>query len=249
LLRLARVIGGQSRHAVSWSAVSQAVARQANSALAVDVELLPNGTSLPFWRAPRPNGRRPSDRIVFVTAGRLERKKRPIALVRAFMEARRRTGIGAELLIAGDGGSRGAVERAAGEPAHSGVRLLGWRDRDALRDSYTNADAFVLASEREAFGIAALEARAAGLPVIAMRSAGCADFLTHGRDALLCADDADLVTQLCRFLVDEDLRARLRSAHCALDQYDWSAVVRAHETTYTRAITRAGRLPVAVPTS
>jgi len=243
LLRLGRLLGGASRLDVSWSAVSGTVARQAQSALDADVRLLPNGTRLDFWRDATSPGGQTRDRIVLVSAGRLERKKRPLQLVRAFMEARRQTGVAAELIIAGEGSLRRALGHVIATAPDAGVRLLAWRDRDALRDLYRNADAFVMASEREAFGIAALEARAAGLPIIAMRAAGCADFLTHEHDALLSADDVDLEANIARFLVDADLRARLRSADTPLERYDWSAVISAHEQTYARALSSAGPTP------
>src|SRR5206468_4260912 len=65
---------------------------------------------------------------------------------------------------------------------------------------------FVLPSKLEAFGIAALEARAAGLPVIAMREGGVGEFIGHGKEGLLAADDAQLADSILRLCVDELLR-------------------------------------------
>jgi glycosyltransferase involved in cell wall biosynthesis len=118
------------------------------------------------------------------------------------------------------------------------VELLGWRDAEVLRLLYANADGFVLASKREAFGIAALEARAAGLPVIAMAASGSREFLHDDVDALLCRDDADLIACIARFIGDADLRSRLANAPVDLMRYDWTAVLDAHERAYERAVTR-----------
>src|SRR6185436_4257903 len=110
-------------------------------------------------------------------------------VVRAFLAARARAGVSATLVLAGDGAARRRIEREIlGRPA-AGVELIGWRSPEQLRSLYGTADGFALASRHESFGIAALEARASGLPIIAMRSAGCRDFLRDGDDALLCDDD------------------------------------------------------------
>ena len=115
------------------------------------------------------------------------------------------------------------------------VELPGWLSHEQLRSLYGDADGFVLASTREAFGIATLEAAAAGLPVIAMLSAGSSEFLSDGRNALLCRDDADLVRALTVFVADATMRARLRPSSEPLRRYDWSVVLAQHEDTYRRA--------------
>ena len=249
LLRVAGALARVSQARVAWTAVSAAVAEQAASALGVPVDVLPNGTNVGFWRAtPSLRSTAACDEVRVVFAGRLERKKRPLSLVRAFIDATRRVRAPARLVIAGDGAERRSVERQLRTDACDHVELVGWKTADELRSIYASADAFAMASRRESFGIAALEARAAGLPVIAMASAGCSDFLTHGQDALLAADDGDLADHLARFLADRTLRARLAAATTPVERYDWSAVIAAHETAYGRAISRAGSPRAAAPT-
>jgi glycosyltransferase involved in cell wall biosynthesis len=184
--------------------------------------------------------------VNLISTMRLHRKKRPRQLVRAFAHAVRRTRSPSRLVIVGDGPERSKLERLVRD---TGVRveLAGWRARAQLKTLYATADGFVLPSIREAFGIAALEARAAGLPVIAMRASGSTEFLRDGLDALICRNDEDLVGQIARFIRDPALRATLAEAPVSLERYDWNTVIASHEAAYRRAMKRAvsGALAVA----
>lgn len=242
LLRMANAVADLRASAVMWTAVSGLVADQASRALSgAAVTLLRNGIDLRWWSGAR-NGNVPQlHGPTLVSTMRLQRKKRPRELLRAFASAARMTSDGARLLLIGDGPERAAVERDIEElelTAGARVEVLGWLEPDAVRAIYGAADGFVLASTRESFGIAALEARAAGLPVIAMRG-GSTEFLTHGRDALICDDDADFARAIGAFLANQDLRARLSHHAPSLTRYDWSEVLAEHEMAYARATARA----------
>ena len=138
------------------SAVSSVVAEQAARWIpGASVGVLPNGIDTRFWRGtPR---RAATDEILFVSAMRLSRKKRPLRLVRAFAESVRFVA-GApsmRLIVAGEGLDRPAILRLAAELGVADrVELPGQLSRDALRELYARAHAFVLPSERESFGIA-----------------------------------------------------------------------------------------------
>jgi glycosyltransferase involved in cell wall biosynthesis len=172
---------------------------------------------------------------------RLVPKKRPLVLPRVLVAARAAARAAApattsvRLVVAGAGSSREALERAA---ARCGVAdaltCVGWQPRAALRALYRDADAFVLPTRRESFGIAALEARAAGLPVLGMAGTGLADFVRDGAEGVLCADDAALGRAAARLATDAPWRAALgaRSAACVPHAFDWSAVLARHEAAY-----------------
>jgi glycosyltransferase involved in cell wall biosynthesis len=244
LLRIADRISRRriSGSGVLWSAVSERVANQVQQALPVaGVRILPNALDLAFWRAAdamrATSG--PRTEVRLVSAMRLHRKKRPRQLLAAFARAAASTRLECRLSISGDGPERAALERtlrAAVMPGNARVELLGWRSATELRGLYAKSDGFVLASERESFGIAALEASATGLPVIALRQSGSSEFLTDGVNALLGEDDADLENALRRFLADTDLRIRLSGCRSSLDRYDWSCVLAAHERAYETAM-------------
>ena len=227
------------------SAVSSVVAAQAVRWLpGAAVAILPNGIDTAFWRAghsARPSSR--SGEVVVVSAMRLSRKKRPTMLLRAFARATRFVGgsPSMRLVIAGDGPDRIALTReAVALGVGDRVEFPGQLRRDDLRQLYAGADIFVLPSERESFGIAALEARAAGLPVIAMLDSGARDFLRQGVDGLLARDAPDLARAIGRLAVDVPFREYVaRHNASSPPRHDWSEVAALHERIYVAA----GELP------
>lgn len=245
LLRAVNAVVDFANSATIWSGVSVLVAGQVRWALGeVDVAILPNGIDLAFWKAvPAKPLSRHSEAITLVSTMRLHRKKRPRELLRAFAHAVSRVNAAARLVIVGDGPERPTLEREIRELGlqDGSVRaeMLGWLDPEALRAVYARADGFALASTREAFGIAALEARAAGLPVIAMEASGSGEFLVHETNALICEDDVALMRAIARFVSDAQLRRRLALGLVQLERYDWNAVLAQHEITYDRAMKRA----------
>ena len=76
------------------------------------------------------------------------------------------------------------------------VFLMGRKSRQEIADFYKNADAFVLLSKRETFGVAYVEAMAAGLPVIACRSGGPEGFITHQTGLLTEDRENDIISSL-----------------------------------------------------
>lgn len=81
-----------------------------------------------------------------------------------------------QLNIAGDGPARAEVE-ALMAPFGDKVRILGQLDREAVQRQYQSASLFVWPGVNEAYGMAYLEAQAAGLPVVAQDRPGVQDVL------------------------------------------------------------------------
>lgn len=102
------------------------------------------------------------DGCVFLCVSRLSREKGVDVLARASH------GVEGRLVLAGDGPDRAAIEAAAPD----GTLLLGHVDRDELPRWYAAADAFVMPSRSETWGMAMNEAAAAGLPLIASEAPG-----------------------------------------------------------------------------
>ena len=238
LLGASEALFGWSERGVVLSAVSSVVAEQvARWIPGANVGVLPNGLDTRFWRevphAP------PTNEIVFASAIRLSRKKRPMRLIRAFADAVRFVA-GApamRLVVAGDGPERRAMRRLADELGLGDrVELLGHLSRPELRAIYARAHAFVLPSERESFGIAALEARAAGLPVIGMLASGVRDFVRQGLDGLLARDDAELARHISRLALDAPFREYVGHRNRRVPPpYDWADVRAMHLDLYAHA--------------
>jgi glycosyltransferase involved in cell wall biosynthesis len=229
---------GWSRR-VTLTAVSSVVAAQAVRWMpGASIGILPNAIDVGFWRTGG-HADRAGD-VHFVTAMRLSRKKRPLALVRAFATAVRFVA-GAppmRLTIAGDGPDRAEILRLAAElGVEANVSLVGQLDRAQLRSLYASADVFILPSERESFGIAALEARSSGLPVIAMLAGGARDFITTGVNGLLARDNKELATFISRLALDQPLRRYMANRNRTPPvEYDWNAVTDAHRAIYEAAV-------------
>lgn len=243
VLALADRLLGWSRWPLVLSAVSSTVARQARRAApGLPVAVLPNGIDPSVWDV-APGATRARGGVVHVVSTmRLHRKKRPAALVRAFRAARSRAACDLRLSIFGDGPERRPLERlVSGLGVGDAVTFHGRQPREAIAAHYAAADVFASATRRESFGIAALEARAAGLPVVAMRQSGATEFLRHGENALLAADDESFARMLLSLADDAALRARLAAHHGDVAPYAWPAVVRRHLDRYAEAMRLSGR--------
>ena len=166
---------------------------------------------------------------------RLNPKKRPLALV-AMMRKLRELPI--QLRIVGEGPERAALERAISRAALSGrIELLGRRTREEIRALLGETDLFVLPTVRESFGLAALEARCAGVPVVAMAAPGVAELIRHGHEGLLAGSDDELANQVASLTRDREWLNEMRSHNeRTLPAFDWPRVVDAHLAAYRDAI-------------
>ena len=68
---------------------------------------------------------------------------------------------------------------------------------------------YVAPANLESFGLAALEARCAGLPVVAKAQTGIREFVEHGQEGLLAANDHQFVDQVLALVRDPALRAKI----------------------------------------
>lgn len=212
LFRTLDAAGGWSRRPLRWTAVSEAAARPVRRLVgdAAVVTVLPNGIDPQDWvvdRIPRP-----ADDVMLVAVMRLARRKRALPLLRMVREVRRRVpaDVAIRLVVAGDGPERSMLQRYLHRHRMTGwVTLAGRLPRERIHDLYRRADVFVAPADLESFGIAALEARCAGVPVVAKAATGIAEFVRHGRDGLLVDSDSEQVAALVRLCKDPALRASL----------------------------------------
>jgi glycosyltransferase involved in cell wall biosynthesis len=153
----------------------------------------------------------PSGRTIFLLCGKLIPRKRPLDSLRALALILER-GASAALLIVGSGELLENARRlATALGIEDSVRFAGFLNQKAIADCYARADALLLTSERERWGLVANEAMAAGCPVISYDSAGCSnDLVLHGVSG--CVVPTGDVFSLARSMValcDSETRGRL----------------------------------------
>jgi glycosyltransferase involved in cell wall biosynthesis len=121
------------------------------------------------------------------------------------------------LVVAGDGAARAEVEAALGAAIPGRTVFLGALALKEVAAAYAAADLCVWPAVNEAYGMAMLEAQAAGAPVVSCAARGVPDVVEHGRTGLLApAGDEQALAGLVReLLLDADQRSRLSAAAVA----------------------------------
>lgn len=103
---------------------------------------------------------------------------------------------------------------------------------------YHQADVVAIPSRYEAFGRVAIEAMAAGTPVVATAVGGLKDVITDGVNGILVTDASELASALQTVLTDRDLAARLSKNGLAtvMDNYTWPYVLQQTITCYQESL-------------
>ena len=216
------------------TAVSESLKADTCSLLGIsrDIAVIPNFLdSTHFTRRPMPPRADPRPRIVHISNFRPV--KRIPAVVDVFARVRRR--IAATLVLVGDGPELPPAQQRLealgldGDVEYAGERL------DVV-DVLSDADVFLLPSATESFGLAALEAMACEVPVVATRVGGLPEVITHDVSGLLHApDDLDgMADSIVRLLEDPALRGRIATEgrRVAVERFAANRVVPMYEAAY-----------------
>jgi glycosyltransferase involved in cell wall biosynthesis len=150
------------------------------------IHLAPNAVDVEFWGERPPEvTRAPPQTLLY--SGRLDAAKGVDLALEAFAASRL---VGqAELVIAGDGPERAALE----EKAVEGVRFLGAQTPESLRRLYHSADMLVFPSRYDPWGLVVNEAASARLAAIASDGAGATRDLLRDRENALVVRAGDVV--------------------------------------------------------
>jgi glycosyltransferase involved in cell wall biosynthesis len=225
----------------AWSAVSTAATENVRPVIGrhTPIMVVPNIVETRWWH---PTGTlRPTDpsEIRIITVGRLARRKRVEPFVEILRQVRDRLDPAVRLRVSiiGEGSRRPHVTQLLTEYGMADwVHLLGQQEPSTIRDALQDSDLFVAPARRESFGIAALEARAAGLPVIGLRRNGLSDFIADGREGVLCEDDSAMVDALVDLAVDPARLTAMRAhTNINLPTLDAKDALRAVDELYERA--------------
>jgi glycosyltransferase involved in cell wall biosynthesis len=224
--------------AISFTAVSSAAAASLRRVLPRhEVTVLPNGIDPADWTA---EPRRPSGHVLtLVSTMRTTPRKRPLQLLRVLRAVRESTpeDVPLRAVIAGEGPLDAAIRRELStSDLGRWVTLAGRLERPAIRQLLGQADLYLAPARLESFGIAALEARSAGLPVIGMAGSGLGDFVRDGQDGFLVASDEEMAARAAHLLSTPlELRRIQRHNREHPPHTSWARVLELHRDAYTAA--------------
>lgn len=236
-------IVGHTGWPVIWSAVSKTAAGPVSKTLGpgIAVAILPNGIDADDWTTvPAP---RPASTVTISSTMRLSRRKRPMPFLHMLKKLRGRVSPSIDLhaILIGEGPLRDTM--AAYLRAHdmeSWVSMPGRLERSDIREIFRHSDLYVAPAELESFGIAALEARAAGLPVVASRHGGVGEFISDGDEGFLTDGDREMVHSLAALVVDRHTREQIAAHNRAVPpSVSWPVVLDRADVLYSAAGQRA----------
>jgi len=168
--------------------------------------------------------------------------KRVDDVVRVFGRVRER--IGAQLVLIGDGPDR-PLAQATAEQLGVAKDVLFLGKLDSVAELLSRADALLLPSEQESFGLVALEAMACGTPVIGTSGSGLTEVVDDGRTGSLhpVGEIDAMADSALALLTDGERWARFSAAarRRAVDNFSIDEIVPMYEDYYREVIER-GRL-------
>ena len=177
---------------------------------------------------------RPGERLL-VHISNFRPVKRVLDVIRIFERVKRK--VPSRLILVGDGPDRGKVEQYCREHHICGsITFIG--SLPLVEEVLVGADLFLLPSESESFGLAALEAMSCEVPVITTQAGGLPEVVVHGETGYLCpvGDVEGMAEAALHLLGDEDLRRRMGEAsrRRAVEEFSQDTVVQRYRAIYQR---------------
>jgi N-acetyl-alpha-D-glucosaminyl L-malate synthase BshA len=165
--------------------------------------------------------------------------KRVDDVVRILAEVRHT--VPALLILVGDGPERSRVESLVRELGLTGVVCFLGKQLNFL-EVLQNSDVFLLPSETESFGLAALEALACGVPVVASRVGGVPEVVAEGETGFLCevGDVRGMAAAVLRLVREPTVRTRMAETARARVEAEWrrEPMVTRYEEYYRKILGR-----------
>jgi len=151
-----------------------------------------------------------SEDILLITACRLTEEKNLGFLVKSFAKIKQRYN-DIKFMIVGDGAVRKDLEKMAEElGVKNDVIFTGLVDRTEIVGLYQASDIFIFASKTETQGLVAVEAMAAGNPVVAIKASGIEDMVKNGEDGFLTSESEEEFSEsVLKIVNDKNLREKM----------------------------------------
>lgn len=223
------------------TAVSQDLRRETYQSFKItnEIEVIPNFIDLAkfkkqkkdhFKRAICPNGEK-----LIVHTSNFRRVKRVGDVITIFANIHKE--LPAKLLMIGDGPERVKAEAQCRDLGiNDDVRFLG--KLEAVEEVLSVADLFLMPSEKESFGLAALEAMACEVPVISSNTGGLPELNIHGGTGFLSpVGDIEDMTRKALYVLDKDNLPRFKeNALKRAKEFDISRILPLYESYYQQVM-------------
>lgn len=186
-----------------------------------------------FRKAIAPEGEK-----ILVHTSNFRKVKRIEDVIKAFELIQAK--VPSKLLLVGDGPERPRLERMTRELGlYDNVRFLG--KQDAIEEILAVADLFVIPSENESFGLAALEAMACQVPVISSNAGGLPEVNIHGETGFTAEiGDFETLAHYALMLLEDEamLQAFRKNAHKQAQKFDIGLILPQYEQYYEKVVNR-----------
>ncbi len=186
----------------------------------------------------------PAGEKILIHVSNFRKVKRIQDVIKVFQIVQQQ--VPSKLLLIGDGPERGPMERIAEElGVTEHTRFLG--KQDAIEELMAIADLFLLTSEKESFGLVALEAMACGVPVISSNAGGISEVNVHGQTGYLSeiGDYEDMAQNSIALLTDEERLLQFReSARQRAQEFELSKILGMYESYYDQVLDKASQITV-----
>ena len=178
----------------------------------------------------------PKNEKILLHASNFRKVKRVEDVVKIFVKVNQK--IPSKLLFVGDGPERTTIEgMCRASDSHNDIRFLGRQEQ--MEDILAVSDLFLLTSEYESFGLAALEAMAAEVPVISTNAGGLPEINVDGYSGFLSpVGDVEQMSQNAITILSEDATLKQFKSN-ALQQalkFDINKIVPVYEELYTNIL-------------
>jgi N-acetyl-alpha-D-glucosaminyl L-malate synthase BshA len=206
-----------------------------------NIQVVPNFLCLDQYKLPHNTKYKkryaPEGEILFTHVSNFRKVKRIPDVLEIFKKALDK-GVNGKLLMVGDGPERNIAEKQCREwGICSRVLFLG--SLKSTIEVLSISDIFLLPSETESFGLAALEALAAKVPVIASNTGGIPEVVEHGVSGFLSnvGDTDDMANNVMKLLEsDETLANYKKNAYTQATKFDINKILPIYEDLYERAV-------------